>query len=106
MQYVRKDKVYKAVNKVLSLCEFKLFGLDADLFNAIRDIPSENVREDVQGGWMYTEYLELTKDDPIMHEWNCIICGRLSEEEKQEWNFCPICGARMTREGEQYEGSI
>ena len=60
------------------------------------EIPAANVREDVQGEWIFKQSYFGTD------ECNCSLCGQfLSTRIGERMPFCPHCGARMVGGGER-----
>lgn len=79
--YIERKDAIEAVKHALAE------GIGATQY--IYEVPSENVREDVQGEWAH-----LGGD-----EWCCTVCGNVIHTEgsweKPSKKFCDECGARM-----------
>lgn len=63
-------------------------------FNAIRDIPAADVRENVKGEWT----VEKIGEDS--YSLTCPVCGAKGDDIRSDFtfNFCPNCGADMRGE--------
>lgn len=67
------------------------------LYEEIQAATAANVREDVQGEWIFPVFDDSDENDPRC---KCSVCGSI-ETPLARHNFCPNCGARMTGGGEQ-----
>lgn len=67
-----------------------------DLTDAIKDMPTANVRENVKGKWVFKKGDMVSCDDG----WYCSHCKRGFHTYVpyfKDFNFCPNCGAEMKR---------
>lgn len=83
--YVDRQKLKEAIS---ADCQH-LFSFDTSLYEMfmidIDEMPSENVRKDVQGEWVF---------DSDWWDYVCTNCrGRIGNIKT--YKFCPHCGARM-----------
>lgn len=61
-----------------------------DVFARIRELPSAQP-ERKKGKWLH----KWSGDGSVWLEQNCSECGVTFEEEPNNYNFCPHCGADM-----------
>ena len=72
--------------------EWKWAGKAA--FDAIKNLPSADVRENVKGKWVFKKGDMVTCDDG----WYCSHCKRgfhTNVPYFKDFNFCPMCGAAI-----------
>lgn len=72
-------------------CMHKLtnsYVIKETLFNSLDDRK--------QSRW-YGEYDGYADGNPVYDIWSCGECGHVFEEwdEEPDWNYCPMCGAKM-----------
>jgi hypothetical protein len=66
----------------------------------IDETPTVDAVPVVHGRWIptYHTYYNRAGEYQIADEWHCSNCGIYS---KDEWHYCPNCGARMDLEEEE-----
>lgn len=72
-----------------------ILGIESVLEYA-QAIPAADVAPVVHGEWEGTA--DGYADGELVYDmWNCSECGfdANGAEDKPEWNYCPVCGARM-----------
>ncbi len=93
VDYIDRDQV------ILHLTEIKeeeeaqgcaSFAL-AKMIGCIANIPSENVREQINGLWLRNKDMGFCK---------CSVCGDIYPytDYVLKWHFCPNCGASMKKQ--------
>ena len=74
-----------------------------DDMDLIDDMPAVDVQPVKRGRWMTSHPVDIAK------EFKCTACGGLVElpvfAKKCYYDFCPKCGARMVKDGEQNENN-
>ena len=59
-----------------------------DMLMFLEDLPDENVREDIQAYWIFDDF------DGDGLDYQCSFCHSFSRDS---WDYCPFCGATMTK---------
>ena len=98
--YVRLNNVYDSLNDYFLARIARGVNLPVvynDIYNAIKDVPVEDVRPNVHGEWVDTQ--------PDLGNWEsrkgfmafyCSACGHTAGKHKHStYKFCPWCGADM-----------
>lgn len=86
--YIERQAALHAVNE---------FFHDPKVDIALNAVTTANVREDVQGEWIFPVFDDSDENDPRC---KCSVCGSI-ETPLARHNFCPNCGARMVGGGER-----
>ena len=70
-----------------------------DVVEALENEPAADVAEVRHGEWKPTYHNYYNRDGvcQIADEWHCSECKIYS---RNEWNYCPNCGAKMDGKGE------
>jgi hypothetical protein len=79
-------------------CDFYYF--EETVESVLNETPTVDAVPVVHGRWIptYHTYYNRAGEYQIADEWHCSNCGIYS---KDEWNYCPNCGARMDLEEEE-----
>ena len=92
-EYVEKSIIFPALNKAMS--ENGALGM-ADVEDIIDDLPTADVQPVERGRWFHIN------DEGIVY---CSECNNEAywdtDYGQQLFDFCPYCGARMIKDGEQ-----
>ena len=92
-EYVEKSIIFPALNKAMS--ENGALGM-ADVEDIIDDLPTADVQPVKRGRWFHIN------DEGIVY---CSECNNEAywdtDYGQQLFDFCPYCGARMIKDGEQ-----
>lgn len=66
------------------------------------DVINRNLKERPTGEWLITGK-DLKREHPNSSRWYyCSYCGKVNDFN-QKTNYCPYCGAKMMKEGENNE---
>lgn len=89
-EYIERDVLREKLNQEACDCEF---------MRLLSDIPAADVVPVVRGRWDDSGRYQFPSGAKAIR---CSICGcALSESEYRlfNWNYCPVCGAKMDLEG-------
>ena len=99
--YIKRQDVIEVVRDILKNPNCPI-SIAATIERVLMEIPSSNVREDVQGKWSRHGFSE----DGDLRD-TCSVCGHSFYEHLKVrrlpmrhyhgcgWKYCPNCGARM-----------
>jgi hypothetical protein len=106
-RYIEKDSALKVIydfkeKHTEDRKEYPLnYGTLLDFINQIRDLPTEDVRPVVRGRWIghgeHCENLGVVPSGLGAYEWcsNCDCGIDVREWHRNNYNYCPNCGADM-----------
>ena len=72
-----------------------LFNINQRIFEIISEIPSANVAPVVHGRWDDSGRYTFPGGSTAVRCTNCGCALTESEYHLNNWNYCPVCGAKM-----------